>query len=209
MCSPRSSSHGAPGLTAAGPSRRPCSRPCPRSRAPRGRWPRSTATTPTARTSSRRAPPGGHARLLGLGQGLRVSSRASGGSTRRRSASCHQADDAGVDLALLPRPRRLAVPRRRPRVPSDPRAAAGVDPRAAADHRAGRGGSRRSSRYPRLARRSLEQTLSAVLEASRAAAGRAAGRLPRGDGADGRARARGVPGARRRATQRWCTCSSR
>ena len=92
---------------------------------------------PRAPEPPRRAA-GDHARLLGLGQGRRLPDQPVGdlpgaGAARRAGP---RARDRGH---VLPRPRRLAVTRRRARAPGDPRAAARLARGRRADHRAGRG----------------------------------------------------------------------
>ena len=120
-CSPRSSSRGAPGCT----SRRPGAAGVlePAHRAPVRDRPRAPGRRGDARRAlrrprlrraprRRRAPPGGHARLLGLGQGLRVP-REPVGALRGAGAPHAPGRRRRRGPALLPRPRRLAVPRRR------------------------------------------------------------------------------------------------
>ena len=85
-----------------------------------------------------RRPPGDHARLLGLGQGRRLPHQPVGdlpraGAARRPGARARHRGD------VLPRPRRLALARRRARPPGDPRPAAGDARGRRAHHRAGRG----------------------------------------------------------------------
>ena len=114
-----------------------CSRRSTRSSRHRRRWPRSTPTRPTASTWPPRRPPGDHARLLGLGQGRRLPHEPVGDLPRPGAAggAGARARDRGH---LLPRPRRLALARRRPptRRSSPSRR---VARRRRPDHRAGRG----------------------------------------------------------------------
>ena len=85
-----------------------------------------------------RRPPGDHARLLRLGQGRRLPHQPVGDLPRAgaaRGAGAGARDRGHV----LPRPRRVAVARRRAGAPGDPRPAAGHAGGRRADHRAGRG----------------------------------------------------------------------
>ena len=123
------------------------------------------------------------------------------GAARRAGAGARRRGD------VLPRPRRLAVARRRARPPGDPRPAAGHARRRRADHRAGRG-DLRQVRRPGLAGRSLEQQLSALLLAPRRAGRAGAGRVPRRDRPRRRPLARRLPRARRR-RGRSCASSAR
>ena len=85
-----------------------------------------------------RAPAGGHARLLGFVQGRRSGGgepravRRAGGDRRVGAGEPHRADP-------LPRPRRCARSRRRPRELRDPGPAAPLGRRALQAHRTGRG----------------------------------------------------------------------
>ena len=95
-------------------------------------------TRSTASTWAARRPPGDHARLLGLGQGRQVPHEpwaiyTRAGAARRAGAGARRGGD------VLPRPRRLALARRRARPPGHPRPAARHARGRRADHRAGRG----------------------------------------------------------------------
>ena len=137
-----------------------CSRRARRSSRRRRRWPSSTPASPTS-THLRSAgqPPDGDGRLLGLGQGHGLRRLARGRCTTRRSGSRRRRRDAGHRARALPRPRRLAVARRRAHLPRDPRPARGHRQRPDPDHRAGRDRlralrRRRSSPSARWSRRS-------------------------------------------------------
>ena len=153
-----------------------------------------------------RRPPGDHARLLGLGQGRRLPHQPVGdlpraGAARRAGARARRRGD------VLPRPRRLAVARRRARPPGDPRPAARNARRRRADHRAGRGDLgqvRRPGAGGPLARAAAVGAAARPRGAGR----RSARRLPRRD-RPRRRRARATSTARSSTTRTSCASSTR
>ena len=87
-------------------------------------------------------PPDGDGRLLGLGQGHGLRRRPPGRCYNAQEQLAAQAARGRHRARALPRPRRLAVARRRAHVPGDPGPARGHGRRPDPDHRAGRDGLR-------------------------------------------------------------------
>ena len=138
-------------------------------------------------------PPDRDGRLLGLGQGHGLRRPRSGRCTTRRSSSRRRRAEVGRRARALPRPRRLAVARRRAHLPGDPGPARGHG-RTAGSGSPSRA-RRSSARYAdaELAERSLEQTV-----VGRAAGQRAA--EPAGQATSG---ARRWSGSRERSRERY------